>query len=240
MGRSSASAAAPIWTMSAITVNTLSGLSRRYQGFESLGEADRCCCPSISVQFARGKVTSAVGAIALGTEISEYVRGVALDSAVCSCPLLAEWTMSQENIDKVAEDAKIEQLAKLIEYEEKLRAVESDETRKSRRNVLIASLIGIGMSVTGAVPKKIEALDIEFDANNRFAFLFLIAAVIAYFMISLSINYYSDQKTGGRLFRAYGKIINEQLRKEITQFATVRYLIISGVRQRDHLIMPCP
>jgi hypothetical protein len=70
-------------------------------------------------------VTSAVGAIALGTEISEYVRGVALDSAVCSCPFLAEWTMSQENIDKVAEDAKIEQLVKLIEYEEKLRAVES-------------------------------------------------------------------------------------------------------------------
>jgi hypothetical protein len=72
----------------------------------------------------------------------------------------------------VPEDAKIEQLVKLIEYEEKLRAVESEETRKFRRNVLIASLIGIGMSVTGAVPKKIEALDIEFDANNRFAFLF--------------------------------------------------------------------
>ena len=162
-------------------------------------------------------MTSEVGAIALGTEISEYVRGVALDSAVCSCPLLAEWTMSQENIDKVPEDAKIEQLVKLIEYEEKLRAVESEETRKSRRNVLIASLIGIGMSVTGAVQKKIEALDIEFDANNRFAFLFLIAAVIAYFMISLSINYYSDRKTGGRLFRAYAKIIDEQLRQEITR-----------------------
>jgi hypothetical protein len=64
----------------------------------------------------------------------------------------------------------------------RLQDLPSDEVNKSRRTLLVASMIGFVISVTGAVSAKIEALGIEFTPVAQRFFFILIVLVMAYFL----------------------------------------------------------
>jgi hypothetical protein len=57
----------------------------------------------------------------------------------------------------------------------------TEEVDKSRRDLLIASMIGLVVSVTGAVPTKIEAIGVEFTKVEQRYFFVFIFLVVLYF-----------------------------------------------------------
>ena len=68
----------------------------------------------------------------------------------------------------------------------------SDRTRRERLALVIASAIGITVVVTDLLPTKISALGIEFSVGNQTAMLKLLAAVIAYLLVSFCIHAFAD------------------------------------------------
>ena len=60
----------------------------------------------------------------------------------------------------------------------------SETTRKERRNLLIASTIGILVAKMGLIPSQISALGIEFSAPNQQVFIQLVGFIIIYFLIA--------------------------------------------------------
>jgi hypothetical protein len=70
----------------------------------------------------------------------------------------------------------------------------SEVTRKKRRSLLIAAIVGIAMSVVGLVPTKIEAIGLTFSPSNLSHLLILVAAIIAYYLYGYLIYYRSDYK----------------------------------------------
>jgi hypothetical protein len=65
-------------------------------------------------------------------------------------------------------------------------------TRKERRLLLGVSIIGIAQAKTGLVPQKISSLGIEFTTINQKYFLYVVAIVIAYFLVAFMIYSASD------------------------------------------------
>src|SRR5690348_8160379 len=68
----------------------------------------------------------------------------------------------------------------------------SDVSRRERRNLLIASVVGVLVSYVGLVPTRISALGIEFPAPAQNSFLVLIALVICYFIAAFLIYSLAD------------------------------------------------
>jgi hypothetical protein len=68
----------------------------------------------------------------------------------------------------------------------------SGETRAKRKYLLITSLIGIAMVKAGIVPKKISALGVELEPSNQGVLLYLVSAVIVYFLFAFFVYAFSD------------------------------------------------
>jgi hypothetical protein len=64
-----------------------------------------------------------------------------------------------------------------------------DRVEKSHRDLLIASSIGFVISVTGAVPTKIEALGVEFSSIEQRWIFISISLVVTYFLLKFLITW---------------------------------------------------
>lgn len=68
----------------------------------------------------------------------------------------------------------------------------SDVTRKERRSLLVASVIGITIVKAGLIPSKISALGIEFVQTDKRLLLIGLGVVILYFLTAFVIYALSD------------------------------------------------
>lgn len=77
-------------------------------------------------------------------------------------------------------------------FSERLREPLNETTRKVRRNLMAASVIGIVLTKVGLVPEKISAFGVEFTSSNQQALMTLLAVAIIYFAISFLVYVYSE------------------------------------------------
>ena len=77
-------------------------------------------------------------------------------------------------------------------FSDRLRDPLNETTRKVRRNLMAASVIGVVITKVGLVPSKISAFGVEFTSANQQALMSLLAAAIAYFAISFIVYVYSE------------------------------------------------
>src|ERR1700689_2155843 len=68
----------------------------------------------------------------------------------------------------------------------------SEVTRKQRRNLIIASVVGFLVSKVGLLPTRIVVLDLEFSALSQRGFMIMVGAVISYFLLAFVIYGTSD------------------------------------------------
>lgn len=66
------------------------------------------------------------------------------------------------------------------------------QSRLSRRNLLVSSVIGFLVSKGGLVPTKLSALGIEFSKPNQEAFTYLVAAIVIYFITEFTVHGLAD------------------------------------------------
>jgi hypothetical protein len=84
---------------------------------------------------------------------------------------------------------------------QRLREPISEDTRKIRRELLIASMIGIVIAYADLVPTKIEALGINLTPANQASFRYVIAGVILYLTVAFLIYVSSEIIAWASLFR---------------------------------------
>ncbi|WP_155522576.1 hypothetical protein [Salinivibrio sp. HTSP] len=77
-------------------------------------------------------------------------------------------------------------------FSERLREPLNETTRKVRRNLMAASVVGIVLTKVGLVPTKISAFGVEFSSSNQQALMLLLASAICYFMVSFIVYVYSE------------------------------------------------
>ncbi|NHZ86609.1 MAG: hypothetical protein GWP19_12145 [Planctomycetia bacterium] len=65
-------------------------------------------------------------------------------------------------------------------------------TRKERRLLLISSAFGIVIVKSGLIPTKITTLGIEFSETNQESLLYVVSAIVIYFLIAFIIYSSSD------------------------------------------------
>ena len=68
----------------------------------------------------------------------------------------------------------------------------TEVSRKERRNLLIASTVGVLMAQVGLVPNEISALGIHFPAPAQSSFLVLMAIIVLYFICAFLIYAIAD------------------------------------------------
>jgi len=68
----------------------------------------------------------------------------------------------------------------------------SQHTRGVRKSLLVSSVVAIAVARTGLIPTKISALGLEFSQADRGSMLWLMAAVVAFFLISFFVSATSD------------------------------------------------
>lgn len=67
-----------------------------------------------------------------------------------------------------------------------------ETSRKERRNLLAASVVGLLISKVGLIPTKISALGIELSGSSQIAFTILAAGIILYFVLAFLLYGLSD------------------------------------------------
>ncbi|QIR07674.1 hypothetical protein [Salinivibrio costicola] len=77
-------------------------------------------------------------------------------------------------------------------FSERLREPLNETTRKVRRNLMAASVVGIVLTKVGLVPTKISAFGVEFSSSNQQALMLLLASAICYFTVSFIVYVYSE------------------------------------------------
>jgi hypothetical protein len=77
-------------------------------------------------------------------------------------------------------------------FSDRLREPLNETTRKVRRNLMAASVIGVVFTKVGLVPTKISAFGVEFSSSNQSALMLLLASAIGYFAISFAVYVYSE------------------------------------------------
>jgi hypothetical protein len=112
-----------------------------------------------------------------------------------------------------------------------IRQATSEETRKARRNLLIASLMGLGIAMTGAIPNGIVALGINFGTIDRIAFLVLLMLVIMYFVYSF-IAYTAEDELHLKLLKFKQKEVTERRLEKLKQLSDPQRLLIPDFRWR--------
>ncbi|HDM8137811.1 TPA: hypothetical protein P0E12_002044 [Vibrio harveyi] len=83
-------------------------------------------------------------------------------------------------------------------FTDRLREPLNETTRKARRNLLAASVLGIVTSKVGLVPTKISAFGVEFSSSNLEALMTLLALSIGYFLITFVV-YITSELQGWQL-----------------------------------------
>ena len=68
----------------------------------------------------------------------------------------------------------------------------SQNTRVVRKSLLVSSVIAIAVVKTGFIPTKISALGLEFSQADRGSMLWLIGAVVAFFLLSFLVAAFAD------------------------------------------------
>jgi hypothetical protein len=71
----------------------------------------------------------------------------------------------------------------------------SSETRKERRNLLAASVVGFIVATMNVIPTRISALGIELPSPARNYFLYIVIAVTVYFMVAFVVYGTTDYFT---------------------------------------------
>ncbi len=87
-------------------------------------------------------------------------------------------------------------------FSERLREPLNETTRKSRRNLLAASVIGVVIAKVGLVPSKISAFGIDFTAANQQSLILLLVFAIAYFGVTFVVYLYSELIAWQLVFRS--------------------------------------
>lgn len=73
-----------------------------------------------------------------------------------------------------------------------LRAPLHETTRKTRRNLLLASLIGIAMTLGGILPTRVEPLGIVFQEDDQQNIAIIMFFLILYFHLSFAVYFRND------------------------------------------------
>ena len=77
-------------------------------------------------------------------------------------------------------------------FSDRLREPLNETSRKARRNLMAASVIGVIISKVGLIPSKIAAFGVQFDSANQQALMYLLAASVTYFAICFAVYVYSE------------------------------------------------
>lgn len=77
----------------------------------------------------------------------------------------------------------------------------SEVTRKERKALLAASLVGLFIAKTGLLPVEVSALGVKFDLSDQRAILGVLALITAYFIIGFALYAASDFLTWYLTFR---------------------------------------
>ncbi|HHF3262362.1 hypothetical protein NB501_07960 [Vibrio alginolyticus] len=77
-------------------------------------------------------------------------------------------------------------------FTNRLREPLNETTRKARRNLLAASVLGIVTAKVGLVPTKVSAFGVEFSSSNIEALMTLLALSITYFLITFIVYIISE------------------------------------------------
>jgi len=68
----------------------------------------------------------------------------------------------------------------------------SQLARQERRRLLLLSAVAVTVVSTGLLPKNIAALGIEFSATDRQALLYVLAAIVIYYLLAFSLYAATD------------------------------------------------
>jgi hypothetical protein len=85
-------------------------------------------------------------------------------------------------------------------FSDRLREPLNETTRKVRRNLMAASVVGIILTKVGLIPTKVSAFGVEFSSANQEALMLLLASAIAYFTINFIVYVYSELTAWDLLF----------------------------------------
>ncbi|MCV3263256.1 hypothetical protein OGZ01_11305 [Vibrio harveyi] len=97
-------------------------------------------------------------------------------------------------------------------FTDRLREPLNETTRKARRNLLAASVLGIVTSKVGLVPTKISAFGVEFSSSNLEALMTLLALSIGYFLITFVV-YITSELQGWQLLITSKRAVGVKRRK---------------------------
>lgn len=96
-------------------------------------------------------------------------------------------------------------------FSDRLREPLNETTRKSRRNLLAAAVVGVVIAKVGLVPTKISAFGVDFTSANQESLLLLLACAIGYFGVTFVVYLYSELIAWQLVFRSKEL---EQLKEE--------------------------
>ncbi|MBC5831559.1 hypothetical protein [Vibrio metschnikovii] len=105
-------------------------------------------------------------------------------------------------------------------FSDRLREPLNETTRKARRNLLAAAVVGVVIAKVGLVPTKISAFGVDFTSANQESLLLLLACAIGYFSITFVVYLYSELIAWQLVFRSKEM---EQLKEEANR----------NIRERD-------
>lgn len=104
-------------------------------------------------------------------------------------------------------------------FSDRLREPLNDTSRKVRRNLLAASVIGVFIAKVGLIPSKFAVFGIEFSEANQDALLILLIFVIAYFAITFLVYVSSELVAWQMIFRSEEmERLQEQVRRSENSF----------------------
>lgn len=117
-------------------------------------------------------------------------------------------------------------------FSDRLREPLNETTRKVRRNLMAASVIGVVLTKVGLVPSKISAFGVEFTSSNQQALMTLLAVAIVYFAVSFIVYVYSEL-TAWKIVIASKEI--EEIKEESKSTSRQLYGYDEDDKFRDHL-----
>lgn len=94
----------------------------------------------------------------------------------------------------------------------------NETTRKARRNLLAASVVGIVISKVGLVPSKISAFGIDFTTENHESLILLLVFAIAYFTLTFVVYLLSELMA---LQLAFWSVELKNLKKKIIEDSNI-------------------
>lgn len=76
-------------------------------------------------------------------------------------------------------------------FSDRLRGPLNETTRKARRNLLAAAVVGVVIAKVGLVSTKISAFGVDFTSANQESLLLLLACAIVCFGVTFVVYLYS-------------------------------------------------